>query len=54
VWQDPQSPRFGWNRPVDVVAGGVPWQALQTSAPAVFQVGVTLAAPTPPPRLPWQ
>ena len=54
VWQAPQSVRFGWKRPVEVAAGGIPWQELQTSVALVFQVGVTLVAPTPPPRLPWQ
>ena len=54
AWQAPQSVRFGWNRPVEVDAGGMPWQELHTSVAAVVQAGVTLVAPTPPPRLPWQ
>ena len=46
--------RFGWKRPVDVADGGMPWQEVQASVAAVVQAGVTLVAPTPPPRLPWQ
>ena len=46
--------RFGWVRPVEVADGGMPWQEAQARVAAAVQAGVTLAAPTPPPRLPWQ
>src|SRR6266542_540716 len=39
----------GW----PLVVGGLPWQVVQASVPAVTQVGVA-AVPLPPAKLPWQ
>ena len=52
-WQVAQVALAGWCEAA-VSAGGAPWQEVQESVAAVVQAGVTLVAPTPPPRLPWQ
>src|SRR5690242_11501094 len=47
-WQSAQAASCGCG-----AAGGLPWQAVQASAPAAVQAGVA-AAPAPPVKLPWQ